>query len=72
MNRQTFTDVGRPISIYPQTDTLVDVSDILAQARLQAEQLNDRLFLYLIDVAMFYAHEMLEGQSDLGEREKWS
>jgi hypothetical protein len=44
------THVDRPISIYPQTDTLVDVAGKLAQARLQAEQLNDRLFLYLIDV----------------------
>ena len=60
------------LSHYPQTDTLVDVSDKLAQARLQAEQLNDRPFLYLIDVVMLYAHEMLEKQSDLGEHEKWS
>ena len=60
------------ISILPQTDTLVDVTDKLAQARLQAEELNDKLFLYLIDVAIFHAHEVLEKQSDLGEHEKWS
>ena len=66
------TQVGLPISIYPQTDSLVDVTDKLAQARLQAEQLNDRMFLYLIDVAILHAHEVLEKRSDLGERDKWS
>jgi hypothetical protein len=66
------THVGLPISIYPQTDNLVDVTDKLAQARLQAEQLNDRMFLYLIDVAILHAHEVLEKRSDLGERDKWS
>jgi hypothetical protein len=66
------THVGLPVSIYPQTDNLVAVTDKLAQARRQAEQLNDRMFLYLIDVAMSHAHEVLEKQSDLGERDKWS
>jgi hypothetical protein len=60
------------ISNYPQADTLVDITDKLAQARLQAEGLNDKLFLYLIDTAIFHAQEVLEKQTELVEREKWS
>jgi hypothetical protein len=60
------------IPVRAQTDTLVDVTIKLAEARLEAEELNDKLFLYLIDLAIFHAHEVLEKQSDLGEHEKWS
>ena len=55
-----------------QTDTLIDVADKLGEARQEAEGLNDRLFLYLIDVALFHACEKLTRQSDLGEQEKWA
>jgi len=55
-----------------QTDHLTGISDKLSEARLEAEELHDKFFLYLIDVAIFHAHEMLEHQSDLGEHEKWS
>jgi hypothetical protein len=53
-------------------DALIDVADKLGEARQEAEGLNDRLFLYLIDVALFHACEKLAKQSDLGEREKWA
>ena len=53
-------------------DTLVDVTNRLEEVRSEAKGLNDRLFLYMIDVAIFHAHEMIERQSDLGEHEKWS
>jgi len=55
-----------------QTDTLIDVTDKLGEARQKAEGLNDRLLLYLIDVAIFHACEKLSKQSDLGEQEKWA
>lgn len=55
-----------------QTDALIEVTDKLGEARHEAEGLNDRLFLYLIDVALFHACEMLTKQSDLGEQEKWA
>jgi hypothetical protein len=55
-----------------QTDHLTGITNKLGEARLEAEELNDKFFLYLIDVAIFHAHEMLEHQSDLGEHEKWS
>jgi hypothetical protein len=60
------------IPVHSQTDNLVDVTNKLAEARVEAEELNDKLFLYLIDLAIFHAHEVLESQSDLGEHEKWS
>jgi hypothetical protein len=60
------------ISRHPQADTLAGVTDKLAQARLQAKGLDDKLFLYLIDTAIFHAQEMLEKQTELVEREKWS
>jgi hypothetical protein len=62
-------DWGIPV---PRADHLTDITNKLGEARLEAEGLNDRFFLYLIDVAIFHAHEMLEQQSDLGEHEKWS
>jgi hypothetical protein len=55
-----------------QTDTLMDVADKLGEARLEAQGLNDRSLLYLINVAIFQAYETLTNQSDLGEREKWN
>jgi hypothetical protein len=55
-----------------QTDTLIDVVDKLGEARQEAQGLNDRLFLYLIDAAIFHACEKLTKQSDLGEQEKWA
>jgi hypothetical protein len=61
---------GRQSSL--QTDALIDVADKLGRAREEAEGLNDRLFLYLIDVALFHACEKLTKQSDLGEQEKWA
>ena len=60
------------ISVQRQTDILVDVTNRLEEVRSEAKGLNDRLFLYMIDVAIFHAHEMIERQSDLGEHEKWS
>jgi len=38
----------------------------------EAQDLNDKLFLYSMDVAIYHACERLANQSDLGEREKWS
>jgi hypothetical protein len=35
---------GQGISVLSPTDTLVDVTDKLSQARLQAEGLNDKMF----------------------------
>jgi hypothetical protein len=61
---------GRQTSL--QTDTLIDVADKLGEARQEAQGLNDRLFLYLIDAAIFHACEKLTKQSDLGEQEKWA
>ena len=55
-----------------QTDTLIDVADKLGEARQEAQGLNDRLFLYLIDAAIFHACDKLTNQSDLGEQEKWA
>jgi hypothetical protein len=66
----SFAEQGRQSS--PQTDALIDVTDKLGQAREEAEGLNDRLFLYLIDVALFHACEKLTKQSDLGEQERWA
>jgi hypothetical protein len=60
------------IPIQCRSDILVDVANKLGEARVEARGLNDRLLLYMIDVAIFHAHEMLERQSDLGEHEKWS
>ncbi len=60
------------ISVHLHTGMLADVLNTLGQARLEAEGLNDKLFLYLIDVAIFHAHEVLERQSELGEHEIWS
>ena len=55
-----------------QADILADVTNKLQEARLEARGLNDKLFLYFIDMAIFHACETLDNQSDLGEREKWS
>ena len=55
-----------------QADTLIDITNKLQEVRLQARGLNDRLFLYFIDMAIFHASEKLTNQSDLGEQEKWS
>ncbi len=55
-----------------QSDVLTDVTNKLQEARLEARGLNDKLFLYFIDMAIFHACETLTNQSDLGEREKWS
>jgi hypothetical protein len=55
-----------------QANTLIGVADKLDEARQEAQGLNDRLFLYLIDVAIFHACEKLAKQSDLGEQEKWA
>jgi hypothetical protein len=55
-----------------QSDILMDVTNKLQEARLEARGLNDKLFLYFIDTAIFHACEMLDNQSDLGEQEKWS
>jgi hypothetical protein len=55
-----------------QADNLVDVTNKLQEARSEARGLNDKLLLYFIDMAIFYACETLANQSDLGEREKWS
>ena len=60
------------IPMHWQSDILVDVTNKLGEARVEAKELNDRLLLYMIDVAIFHAHEMLVRQSDLGEHEKWS
>jgi hypothetical protein len=65
-------DVGGWRTPTPRTDPLAGITNKLGEARLEAEELNDKFFLYLIDVAIFHAHEMLEHQSDLGEHEKWS
>ena len=45
---------------------LMGVTDKLQEARLQALEVNDRLFIYLIDVAIFYACETLTNHPDLG------
>jgi hypothetical protein len=55
-----------------RTDILTDVAEKLQETRLQAFGLNDKLFLYFIDMAIFHASEMLTNQPDLGEQEKWS
>jgi hypothetical protein len=72
LNRQCDIDVGGWGIVTPQADNLTDIANKLGEARLEAEGLNDKFFLYLIDVAIFHAHEMREHQSDLGEHEKWS
>lgn len=72
LDRQCGIDVGGWGIVTPQTDHLTDIAIKLGEARLEAEELNDKFFLYLIDVAIFHAHEMRERQSDLGEHEKWS
>jgi hypothetical protein len=72
LNRQCDIDVGGWGIVTPQADNLTDIANKLGEARLGAEGLNDKFFLYLIDVAIFHAHEMREHQSDLGEHEKWS
>jgi len=53
-----------------QADILMDVTNKLQEARLEARGLNDKLFLYFIDMAIFHACEKLTNQSDLGEQEK--
>ena len=64
--------VSDRIPIQKKTDILVEITNKLGAVRVEAKGLNDRMFLYMIDVAIFHAHEMLERQSDLGEHEKWS
>ena len=73
LNYEYLANIGSDgISVQRQTDILVDVTNRLEEVRSEAKGLNDRLFLYMIDVAIFHAHEMIERQSDLGEHEKWS
>jgi hypothetical protein len=72
LNRECDINIGGWAIPTPQTDCLTGITNKLGEARLEAEELNDKFFLYLIDVAIFHAHEMLEHQSDLGEHEKWS
>jgi hypothetical protein len=55
-----------------QSDLLIQVTHKLQDARSEARGLNDKLFLYFIDMAIFHACETLMNQSDLGEREKWN
>jgi hypothetical protein len=55
-----------------QMDILLDVTNKLQQARCDAQNLNDKLFLYFMDMALYHACERLTNQSDLGEREKWN
>jgi hypothetical protein len=55
-----------------QTDILLDVTNKLQEARCDAQDLNDKLFLYFMDMALYHASERLTNQSDLGEREKWN
>jgi hypothetical protein len=47
-----------------QLDALRDVIYKLKEARADAEKLNDELLLYLIDMAIRYASDMLTGQLD--------
>jgi hypothetical protein len=72
LNRECDIGIGGWGIVTPQTDHLTDITNKLGEARLEAEELNDKFFLYLIDAAIFHAHEMREHQSDLGEHEKWS
>ena len=72
VNRRCDVDIGGWVIPPPQTDHLTGITNKLGEARLEAEELNDKFFLYLIDMAIFHAHEVLEHQSDLGEHEKWS
>ena len=55
-----------------EADVLTDITNKLQEVRQEARALNDKLFLYFIDMAIFHACEKLTDQSDLGEREKWS
>jgi hypothetical protein len=73
LNHEYVSNIGSDRTpIQRQADILVDVTNKLGEIRVEARGLNDRLFLYMIDLAIFHAHEMLERQSDLGEHEKWS
>jgi hypothetical protein len=72
LNRPRGVDIGGWGIVTPQADCLTDIANKLGAARLEAEGLNDKFFLYLIDLAIFHAHEMHEHQPDLGEHEKWS
>jgi hypothetical protein len=55
-----------------QIDLLLDVTNRLQEARCDAQDLNDKLFLYVMDVAIYHACERLANQSDLCEQEKWN
>jgi hypothetical protein len=55
-----------------RSDLLTEVTHKLQEARSDARRLNDKLFLYFIDMAIFHACDMLTNQSDLGEHEKWN
>jgi hypothetical protein len=55
-----------------KSDILIEIAQKLQEARSEARGLNDKLFLYFIDMAIYHACEVLENQSDLGEREKWN
>ena len=73
LNYEYVANIGSGrLPIQRKTDTLFDITNKLGEVRLEAKGLNDRLFLYMIDLAIFHAHEMIERQSDLGEHEKWS
>jgi hypothetical protein len=53
-------------------DLLLDVTNRLQEARCDAQELNDKLFLYFMDMAIYHACDRLANQSELGEREKWN
>jgi hypothetical protein len=60
---------GKPRSIEnkerrTQLDALRDVIHGLREARIDAEKLNDELLLYLIDMAIRYARDVLTDQLD--------
>ena len=55
-----------------QMDLLLDVTNRLQEARCDAQYLNDKLFLYFMDMAIYHACDRLANQSELGEREKWN
>jgi hypothetical protein len=54
-----------------QMDILLDVINKLQDVRSDAQDLNDKLFVYFIDMALYHACERLADQSDQGKRNKW-
>lgn len=55
-----------------QMDSLLAVANKLQEARCDAQDLNDRLLLYFVDMALYHVCERLTGQSDRGAPEKWN